>query len=77
MNVRTLATDFSLSIKFLVEFKSAENALEAKTILDNTELFPDEPWLTTLNVEFSFQKELKIEENIRVEIARDFTKNPM
>ncbi len=61
----------------LVEFKSAENALEAKTILDNTELFPDEPWLTTLNVEFSFQKKLKIEENIRVEIARDFTKNPM
>ena len=56
----------------LVEFKSAENALEAKTILDNTELFPDE-----LNVEFSFQKKLKIEENIRVEIARDFTKNPM
>ena len=47
----------------LVEFKSAENALEAKTILDNTELFPDE-----LNVEFSFQKKLKIEENIRVEI---------
>ena len=29
----------------LVEFKSAENALEAKTILNNTELFPDEPWL--------------------------------
>ena len=56
----------------VVEFKSAENALEAKTILDNTELFPDE-----LNVEFSFQKKLKIEENIRVEIARDFTKNPM
>ena len=28
----------------VVEFKSAENALEAKTILDNTELFPDEPW---------------------------------
>ena len=61
----------------LVEFKSAENALKAKTILDNTELFPGEPWLTTLNVEFSFQKKLKIEENIRVEIARDFTKNPM
>jgi len=61
----------------LVEFKSAENALEAKTIPDNTERFPGEPWLTTLNVEFSFQKKLKIEENIRVEIARDFTKNPM
>jgi len=61
----------------LVEFKSAENALDAKTILDNTELFPDEPWSTTLDVEFSFHKELKIEENIRVEIARDFTKNPM
>ena len=61
----------------LVEFKTAENALDAKTILDNTELFPDEPWSTTLDVEFSFHKELKIEENIRVEIARDFTKNPM
>jgi len=43
----------------LVEFKSAENALEAKTILDNTELFPDEPWLTTLNVAFSFQRARK------------------
>ena len=61
----------------LVEFKTAENSLDAKTILDNTELFPDEPWSTTLDVEFSFHKELKIEENIRVEIARDFTKNPM
>ena len=61
----------------LVEFNSAENALEAKTILDNTELFPDEPWLTTLNVKFSFHKELKIKENIRVQIAQDFTKNPM
>ena len=61
----------------LVEIKSVENALEAKTILDNTELFPDEPWLTTLNVEFSFHKELKIKENIRVQIAQDFTNNPM
>jgi len=40
----------------LVEFKSAENALEAKTILDNTELFPDEPWSTTLNVKFLSRK---------------------
>ena len=40
----------------VVEFKSAENALEAKTILDNTELFPDEPWETTLDVEFSFHR---------------------
>ena len=58
----------------LVEFKSAENALDVKTIQDNIELFPDEPWSTTPNVEFSLEKELKIEENIRVVIACDFTK---
>ena len=61
----------------LVEYKTVENALDAKTTLDNTELFPDEPWSTTLDVEFSFHKELNIEENTRVTVARDFTKNLM
>ena len=61
----------------MVEFKSAKNALDAKTILGNTELFPDKPWSTALDVEFSFHKELNIEENTRVTVARDFTKNLM